>query len=725
MKKLNTKFYLARLLIIFMTVMFVVSGYAVPVLAEFEKKDLKAILYKTPYYDPGDEACDLTNQAGSGTPSANDSGETDIWKSGTWNSGIQSPYILEQMVVEALKNIAQKTGTPVTSVLTEQHVLSLVGFAYGEGGDINNQYMFNPLNNGVNAPGLVVPPHRGDGTQSFVSFDAGVELMARRLLEPGYSRLADVLKDPSKNGQDFISALTYFNKYPHNVLWAEASSPEPTPGWPQGSPEEQNNYYKRKLDSLNYVAKNWASTASLEIGTLNHQSQQTRTTHPHLLQYHLDGIYNFSPGSGNDPNGNGCVCEAGAGNTGAGNVIVIDPGHSGTTVHLPKNSLGYDYPNDPEMADVFEVAQLAKVKLEAAGYKVILTKNKARDSIDLRQRAEIANNANATLAISLHTNQDPGQRNKVYYQENGRYRIDNDKNSTRYTFNLPEVSSKSQQFAKILAEEQSKLLGGSMDVLAGPGEQGGRGHAPGNMWTVQLFAKVPWVYNERDGFSAGLNVEQKTNQANGIVEGIKKAVPIGAAGASTSATGDSSGCNTSGSAVAGNIVQTAVNFSWPDKTGVDENGQAYDSVTTPRPAYKAALDKFYPNAGGRSRDCSMFTAIVMHASGVDPNYPISFTGAQLDYAIDHPEKYDVVMGVSDTSQLQAGDIMISGGSPKHPSPTGSTGAGSAGHTYIYVGPQANGKVAAQASQDDWYPRLGKSASLTRQGSDYVRIRIKL
>ncbi len=57
---------------------------------------------------------------------------------------------------------------------------------------------------------------------------------------------------------------------------------------------------------------------------------------------------------------------------------------------------------------------------------------------------------------------------------------------------------------------------------------GTRGLAPGNIWIVQLLAKMPWIYNEAGGNSAGiagLNATDKQRYANGLVAGAEACVP--------------------------------------------------------------------------------------------------------------------------------------------------------------------------------------------------------
>ena len=85
-------------------------------------------------------------------------------------------------------------------------------------------------------------------------------------------------------------------------------------------------------------------------------------------------------------------------------VIVVDPGHSRTiTATDPKTGLTVsDYENEPEMDDVFAVAELVRTKLEADGYRVVLTKTSVGQRRSLLQRAQIADDAHAALALSIH-----------------------------------------------------------------------------------------------------------------------------------------------------------------------------------------------------------------------------------------------------------------------------------------------------------------------------------
>jgi len=152
--------------------------------------------------------------------------------------------------------------------------------------------------------------------------------------------------------------------------------------------------------------------------------------------------------------------------------------------------------------------------------------------------------------------------------------------------------------------------------------------------------------------------------------------------------------NKSNGVIANNIVQTAINLAWPNAS----------HGTKPTPNYIAALEKYnsagYSLTGGLGDDCGVFVSTIMRASGVDPNYPPSDTVVQAQYVIDHPSLYKVTYPITSTSQLQPGDILIINKGTKVVNGKiipGSQGTGAGGHTFIYLGTQANGKNIAQAS----------------------------
>lgn len=172
-----------------------------------------------------------------------------------WKSGINPPFIMEQFAIETLKAIAKKRGVPETDTVTQEHIDALLAFMFGEGGDIANRWVYNPLNTGLRATELIDGVPKGNGTQSFKSFDAGVEATARTMVGSNQSRLADVLIKKESTAQEFMFALTYFNLFPGNKLWAEASVPNP------------RNYYTTRIQLIGQVRKKYVDIASTVMGT--------------------------------------------------------------------------------------------------------------------------------------------------------------------------------------------------------------------------------------------------------------------------------------------------------------------------------------------------------------------------------------------------------------------------------------------------------------------------
>ncbi len=390
---------------------------------------------------------------------------------------------------------------------------------------------------------------------------------------------------------------------------------------------------------------------------------------------------------------------------GGGKTIVLDPGHSGTDIHDNDPQTGlydHDYPNAPEITEVFDVAKKVETKLKADGYNVILTKPSINDSVSLRNRANIANQNNAALAVSIHD--DHGQANgtfeQIYAQQVGGYRqVENGdpvRKGQKVAFSDAAVATQSQQYATIFQQERQKAQGGNPTVTTNSFDNRA-GIEPGNIPMVELFSKVPWVYNET-GAASGLSAKDEDAYAAGIINGVEKSVPISGATAANS----TSSSNCTGGIAAGNIAQTAIGLSWPESHG-----------TTPKPEYATAIQKYNKGQRADGADCGVFVGTVMHASGADPNYPGVSTVEQAKYVTTNP-KYQIIYPATDTKQLIPGDILIiNDGTTQNPDGTinvGQAGSGAGGHTYIYVGPQPpNGYNEASASLNDRSANLGMAS----------------
>lgn len=196
---------------------------------------------------------------------------SDAASSGTWNSGLQAPYILEQFAIELIKNVATKlkVANP-QEMVTEEHVVALVAFMWGEGGDIaNTSSVFNPLNTGINSPDLLATATDGAGRQSFKSFDAGVEGTARTMVGKNQSRLGYILTQKESTAEQFMEALTYYKNYQGNMFWAAVSTPEykGDDGIPALGPNAPALYYAQRLSLIKQTRAKYANRAGVVIGT--------------------------------------------------------------------------------------------------------------------------------------------------------------------------------------------------------------------------------------------------------------------------------------------------------------------------------------------------------------------------------------------------------------------------------------------------------------------------
>jgi N-acetylmuramoyl-L-alanine amidase len=192
-------------------------------------------------------------------------------------------------------------------------------------------------------------------------------------------------------------------------------------------------------------------------------------------------------------------------------VIVLDPGHSGKDVNSvdAKTSLNdHDYPNHPEMEEVFRIAKQVGKQLEKSGYSVVYTKANVDDTVSLRERATIAQRAHAALGVSIHN--DHGQPYakfaQVYEQKVGQWRGGSEE-KPKATFSNANIAKISADYAKIFARERTKVEQHIVSVT--PISFDNRpGIEPGNIPQVMLFAgaepdAVPWIYNEVGGKNFG------------------------------------------------------------------------------------------------------------------------------------------------------------------------------------------------------------------------------
>jgi N-acetylmuramoyl-L-alanine amidase len=216
-------------------------------------------------------------------------------------------------------------------------------------------------------------------------------------------------------------------------------------------------------------------------------------------------------------------------------VIVIDPGHSPSIFAIDRRTgLNVsDYENEPEMRDVFAVAVLVRKRLRAAGYRVIMTKKWARERVSLGRRAAIANRAHADLALSIHDQAGPNggirfdrRNNIVYHQSVGDYRAT--PSGKKIFFRDKHVAALSRTYGRVFRAQRRRAQRHHVTLRGNVGYNlGSRGLPAGDIWLVQLLSRVPWIYNEAGGNSAGrsgLDAADKRTYARGLVAAVEHCI---------------------------------------------------------------------------------------------------------------------------------------------------------------------------------------------------------
>lgn len=202
----------------------------------------QSIYTRSEYYLPGVSSCN--NSLMSLLTSSSSSNLS------TWKSNTNPPYFVESFVINTLEDIASKLNVPTSSVVTQQHVLALVAWAYEEGGNIANTFTFNLWNTGLTSrPDLLASSANNSGLQSFASFNDGVEAAAITMTQPSENRIGSILANQSSTASQVLNTVANYKQYPGNKIWA--SDP---------------NYLAKLLSVLSQTEKNYPSTASIIIG---------------------------------------------------------------------------------------------------------------------------------------------------------------------------------------------------------------------------------------------------------------------------------------------------------------------------------------------------------------------------------------------------------------------------------------------------------------------------
>lgn len=218
---------------------------------------------------------------------------------------------------------------------------------------------------------------------------------------------------------------------------------------------------------------------------------------------------------------------------------MIDPGHSGRSIRSTGAGglRDVDYPNYPEIYEMFDVSTCVGKALRSDGYRVLLTKKHALSSVSHTERAAIANTTHADLAVSVHDDHGVGPRFEATYDQRGVRAGDGNypemyrgQGSSRTVFSLPRVARTSQRYARIIAAARSRVLGRRVSVTQNSFD-GRAPLEPGNLALVQLWSQVPWVYNEMGALTnhsttTAMSITSETGYARGLLSGIEAAVAL-------------------------------------------------------------------------------------------------------------------------------------------------------------------------------------------------------
>lgn len=583
------------------------------------------------------------------------------------------PYITEQLVIALLKYIANKKNVPESDVVTKEHIMALVAFAKAEGGDIDNKGTFNLWNVGGGDGHEDLYESYGDSASGFIkfkSFSAAVEYTGDVMTKGWQSRLGDFLTKKDSTIDDFFMALVNLD-----VTTSDGSKQENWNGNLDGRTTESKFYfYNVEYNIINGVKNSYKNWASFEIGTPDDENLNGKHYEEKLI-FDLD-----------DPLAGSSSAQSATTQSGAQTGILLDPGHGGGNLQEVTDAetglVSTESTGAPgEVSAMWEEANIVKQKLEAAGYRVDMTKNNENDSASLFDKGRKGNNGGYAMAISLHA--DPAQD----YPDSGKYGVAPQRvgqyreyNGKRTTFQLQDVANTSLEYATAIANQ----TGSGVAQTAGDFFRDDI-TSKGDIAIVQLISTIPWVYDEKGG-AVNSNIEEHAEQiAKGIINSVPKT------GANWSAGSSSGGYCTNQ-----NIVNKALEYAWPTHHPAQylERMPAYiDSVNRAMAANKYVGGSV---GGVPGIDCGGFVTRVMQDSGVDSDYGDGGnTGPQLNHLEEGVKNGKYVLVASrgaprDTSMLQPGDIFI------HNHEDG-------GHTFIYTGVNSyfiDGDVVASASYSE-------------------------
>ena len=244
-------------------------------------------------------------------------------------------------------------------------------------------------------------------------------------------------------------------------------------------------------------------------------------------------------------------------NSGAGQCVIgLDPGHNKDDVdeHDPKTGAYMsDYANGQELDDMWKMGEDMKDKLEEEGYEAVLLRGSKDENSTYRDKVDKAESSNVDMGVSLHTT--PGANlSMVITQTVGGFREGKgeDGSHKKVEFTAQETADKSQEYAEKIASVRSDIEPNPVSVKKEWSFDGREPLWAGNIPIISLIAEdTPWVYSEfgsdTGGGANGITDEELAVYTEGMIEGIKEALPADSCEGSSSGGSDDSDDDSDGS----------------------------------------------------------------------------------------------------------------------------------------------------------------------------------
>ncbi len=169
-------------------------------------------------------------------------------------------------------------------------------------------------------------------------------------------------------------------------------------------------------------------------------------------------------------------------------LICVDPGHPNTynDGFTPVNGTNETRIN-------WQVALKLEKILKEKGFEVLMTKSSEKEYVENKDRALMANNGGAALAVHLHCESTPGSGFTIYYPDReGTYEYKDDPDNG---FKGPskDVMAGSLTFAQAMSKGMAQGLSGGLTDLGVKGDSKTKVGSSQGALTFSIFSKVPTI----------------------------------------------------------------------------------------------------------------------------------------------------------------------------------------------------------------------------------------